>query len=799
MVAKSSFLVLVGALLFAQSLAALREIHLRPSGATVDWTTAGGCTAITPCYVSSSPLTTSNNDAVHLFMEGGTYTTQLSVSLALDVQLHVYPWGAERVTLTDTSFWFTSASSAGELRFTNITLDNASVLSSIAGLFSSLVFENCTITGNTNINAGPATSVDFIGTTLVLKNSLATAGASPSTRYNFVDCDISCALTSCESAILLQPKSSTTYQVQLQNVTLNGFVRLLDSGPLSVAIQYSITDSDLTFSGLPGSQALLDSPGGPASVSLTQSNISCTPDSSSTICNLLPRENDNAFTVTQSRLTRLSIDATTPESIIDFSLTTFFNCAINSIQNTAIPKIIGSEFISSTTTAIISNSEAYLEGSSFLPVPRVASSVPQLALFGTHVKSAPLTGSYTPTLKVHRLSVDGDVQLPIILTITADHPFDPNTERPITGVLQAVESQSADPFAFRNASGVDMILSASQTDTNLYWVFDGPVFVNQVIIAGMSRFQVNRHSDLTEITFSLVSASSEAFNGGTPQIGIDWPADVAFVPNSGVSFPILQANFSLPMNFTQANGLTKSGYSFQFATVNQSKRSGSGLVKFNAAPVPAAPAYPPFSTLPIPIPAPVSGGCGPEPLPKGLFQCQNGTWVSNSSIGSGNGTLTISTPVIVRGNFSVGSIEFVGLNSTIDVVGCASLPSQVTVTLTIAEYEALKRNGTRYADLIKSLCADSSGLSVNIDVHSPSKKSCEKVKATLESNEQIMTGVFKIDSSQCNVWWIVLIAVLGGVVLIVIALALIFTCVPAARECIRPYVRRGKYRNSIDH
>lgn len=785
----SILLLLLAASFFAESLVQARDIYISPDG-TSDWNT-DSCNSTAPCAVSSTPLSTSANEIINIHTKGGEYTETIQIIPTAFIVVNFVPWNetGDRVTLINTAFSpELGSSSATRLTFTNLDLVTFRLSLPDPITYENIIFENCSITGSSAIFPGYSTSVTFLGSALALESALSYLGSpsSPSS-YIFRDSNISCADPSCLSLLSLTPIATTpSITVKLQNVLMNQnlFQTFLDCASLTTgpSITFEIAKSTLAFMNTPANEALFDSPAGRAVMNISGSTIQFLTASPASMRKLTSSENTGFF-VSVSSLTGVYLNASTESSSIDLISAYFYNSAIDSVSNTVTPKIINSTFLSSTSSVNILNSAAYLERSSFLSNPGIQSSVQQLNLFGTQVSETPYGPTGTPNLTVHRLGVAGNVKLPLILTIVAD----PAPTPPIAAVIQAIEATSTAPLVFRNATGRDWTASATGA---AHWVFDGPLLINQVAISDLDRFQVVRRSDATEITFSSVSSS--AFVGTTPQVGVYWPTEVNFVPNGGTIFPIFRANFSLPMDFTQSDSLVRAGYNFKFTTTNQNKREalGTGLVNFqSASATPAVPTSPP----------PTSNGCGPEPLPKGLFDCQNGTWVSNSSIGSGNGTVVISTPVVIRGNLTVGSIEFLGLNTTIDVVGCASLPSQVTVTLTVAEYEALKRNGTRYADLIKSLCTESNGLSVNIEVNSASKKKCEKVKATLESNGQVMTGVFKIDSSQCNIWWIVLVSVLGGVVLIVIALVLIFTLVPAARECIRPYVKRKHTRTSIEN
>lgn len=189
--------------------------------------------------------------------------------------------------------------------------------------------------------------------------------------------------------------------------------------------------------------------------------------------------------------------------------------------------------------------------------------------------------------------------------------------------------------------------------------------------------------------------------------------------------------------------------------------------------------------------------CPGAPIPRNNFTCaSNGNWVSNSSVTS---HIVVNSPIQVIGNFSTSTITINGLNSTIKVDGCVtSFPSFVTVNLSPADLRSLMSSKSLSKTLITSDCSSTTGQSVSMTVgttsSSSSLKGCQRLSGRLESRGTSMVGVFQLDSSRCNVWWIVLAAVLGSVLLIVIALVLIFSFVPSARRCIRPFIKRSEPR-----
>lgn len=193
----------------------------------------------------------------------------------------------------------------------------------------------------------------------------------------------------------------------------------------------------------------------------------------------------------------------------------------------------------------------------------------------------------------------------------------------------------------------------------------------------------------------------------------------------------------------------------------------------------------------------------PKPQPLSSFDCQNGVWVSNATAIPAGGSLVVAGPILVVGNLNVSNATFIGMNTSIEVRGCANLPTTVFITLTPADITLLRNNKEYLATLISSSCNASSTYQgeLHITTDGLNVKPCERVAGTIKADGTALTGLFTFDSSKCGsssskVWWIVLVSVIGGVLLLVLILALVFTQVPAARRCIRPYTTREENRKS---
>lgn len=203
------------------------------------------------------------------------------------------------------------------------------------------------------------------------------------------------------------------------------------------------------------------------------------------------------------------------------------------------------------------------------------------------------------------------------------------------------------------------------------------------------------------------------------------------------------------------------------------------------------------------------------------FICSNGVWTLFSSA-----NLNSSQPYVVegttsiRGNLSIGASTTItfkpdlatinGGNALITVDGCLVLEpgvqlslnltqqqtigspktytfKQETVTVTLFEYEiGNDGNGTRG-------CAKPSTDSLILALHqAKTTSSCKTYKlgspgVTEDGAKGKLTMVILINSSKCNLWWIILASVLGGVILIILFIALLATFNKNVKSKLRPF------------
>lgn len=288
---------------------------------------------------------------------------------------------------------------------------------------------------------------------------------------------------------------------------------------------------------------------------------------------------------------------------------------------------------------------------------------------------------------------------------------------------------------------------------------------------------------LYAFTDTTATDSVSAINSSSPAVGILWmdPSTLPLSSTPAVNIPLYTYN-----NKTLHNPIPR---------VNSEISNGTFSITVYRRGATASTSRGMFFSTAEPLACPL-----PAPQPNTSFTCQNGIWISNSTGIVTGGPVLVTGSVVVTGNLNVSNVTFIGMNTSIQVHGCANLPTTVFITLTPADLELLRTNKEYLATLIASRCNASSGYQGEIHVSTDGSKirPCERVTGTLKSNGNTLTGLFKFDSSKCSskTWWIVLVSVIGGVILLIIILALVFTQVPAARRCIRPFTARDDKREA---
>lgn len=354
----------------------------------------------------------------------------------------------------------------------------------------------------------------------------------------------------------------------------------------------------------------------------------------------------------------------------------------------------------------------------------------------------------------------------------------------ILGSVEVGSSMAACSFLYLGTSGsiplyfvsvttsIDYLVSwsPSSNTSNDMLKFNNSVTFKNIAFQGMTLMQYQITSTTIPNGASVVNSQYPLWYTPTevPAIAFTWKDSVTLLTNQPTPFLHADLTSAIPLGYSLPSwsaSASRSGVNFEIDWTT----SGS------------------LQSLSYTIPRRCKGN-----PPAAGFTCADGIWVSTSSV-STTQTVIISGPTVVVGNLTTPSVTFEGIGFTLNVSECILGLGEIFVTLTTDEFESLKSTKTITTTLITSTC--SSGIEGASDVSlitntQTKRRSCEKLSSRLNSNGSNMVAVFTLSRSSCNTWWIVVVAVVGGVILISAVLAIIFTTVPAARACIRPYTRR---------
>ena len=188
----------------------------------------------------------------------------------------------------------------------------------------------------------------------------------------------------------------------------------------------------------------------------------------------------------------------------------------------------------------------------------------------------------------------------------------------------------------------------------------------------------------------------------------------------------------------------------------------------------------------------------PLPSPGASFTCVGKNWVSTGSVTQETVILPSGSSTAVSGNLTTSSIIFSGITSNLLATGCISAGngSSLTVTVELSQ-EDVERIGTKpytQSFLTQSSSCEEISASV-ITVVSSKVKTCKQVKVDKVSNSLGLAATFSLNTSKCNVWWIILVSVLCGLILVaIIVVVIVVSCNKNVREKLRPFSQSRRTR-----
>ena len=457
--------------------------------------------------------------------------------------------------------------------------------------------------------------------------------------------------------------------------------------------------------------------------------------------------------------------------------------------------------LTKTTHAIWTLSRNFLSGNipSSLMSP---SATPNMITWTFVVASNPLTGSipdgFFESLKIADSS--SSVDSPNDLTPDSTSPSPPLASAP-NNPSSPVSPPSGSSFGSQSSV---VVLRVILTDTGLTGTVTVPDLSSRTTSTSSFRLYLNISfsPNLTRLNLDDKSGSflQNLYASNSPKLEGTIPSSFFNASNSvSTDFDVSNTLFSGKMPDMQANGplrlasLAMKGTKVDFCSGNRSpwiappSLSSCDLTSTNASYCSGI--YPTQCSI-------TSLGtvttCASSSPPSPSFICINGVWTSVGSVDTP--TLTVpsgaSTTVVV-GNLTSTTVVIGGAGSTVIVTGCITNLTYIELLLTSDDLKTIGKTKTQI--LVSSDDAscgtDLSNTTISLRVQGNTCK-----RATVKSQTTgggTLSGIFSVDSSRCNTWWIILVSVIAGVVvLLAIIAALLVAFVPAVRRKVRPYHKR---------
>jgi hypothetical protein len=189
----------------------------------------------------------------------------------------------------------------------------------------------------------------------------------------------------------------------------------------------------------------------------------------------------------------------------------------------------------------------------------------------------------------------------------------------------------------------------------------------------------------------------------------------------------------------------------------------------------------------------------PPPIPQAI--CTTNGWIVLGPVSTT--TVTISGTVAINGSVQVSEgITFTGLNSHLASNGCISIGGSVVVELSEEEVQTLSDSSSHTGRTLASQAEGCNSIGnetpLILKQTSSQSKSCKKLKMDRDTSQPAtqFAVIFEVDKSRCNLWWIILVSVVGGV-LVIVAIVVLLAMFTPLKKVVRPFTRRKDHSEHI--
>ena len=185
--------------------------------------------------------------------------------------------------------------------------------------------------------------------------------------------------------------------------------------------------------------------------------------------------------------------------------------------------------------------------------------------------------------------------------------------------------------------------------------------------------------------------------------------------------------------------------------------------------------------------------------PSADFVCVGGIWTTPRTSAE---VITIPPNaglIVIAGNATSTSIVINGLGTSVTIEGCASNLSNIVIQLSADDIAKMSSKTLQTLIVLSSTASQCTDLSTVSISATSSSKTCKKVNAekVLSADGKTMSSLFTVSSSGCNTWWIILVSVVVGVIIISTAiLALLAAFYKPFRAKLRPFSNAQRNRTA---
>jgi hypothetical protein len=213
---------------------------------------------------------------------------------------------------------------------------------------------------------------------------------------------------------------------------------------------------------------------------------------------------------------------------------------------------------------------------------------------------------------------------------------------------------------------------------------------------------------------------------------------------------------------------------------------------------PSTPSGPPSAPSQTPVSVTCTGNA-----PFSNCQCISNVWrCSGSQVVNASAPVAVTNPISIEGDLIVNDpdvlvISIGDLDSTnfgkavITVSGCVSLLQPITLELNKKAVNAVPTGiDGQEVQILESSCrqpAQTELLRVTQKERQCRKISNQPMESTTDSGRAGISVIFRVQSSTCNYWWIILVSVLGSTIVVVALVLVVFTKFGVVRQIIQPY------------